>query len=73
MEEFNSWTKKYNFLSKEIRKNAIEQEKQELENLKKSPMTKYKYFEGSREERIQQLDEEKKLLEEMENLAKSKE
>jgi hypothetical protein len=73
MEEFNLWTKKYNFIAKEIRKNAIEQEKSELENLKKSPITKLKYFEGSREDRILQLTEEKKIIEEMEKLAKEKE
>lgn len=72
MKEFNSWSKKYNFIAKEIRKNAIEQEKQELENLKNVPIANYKYFEGTREDRILQLDEEKRLLEEMENLAKEK-
>lgn len=64
MNEFNTWTKKYNHISKEIRRNAIEQEKQELKGLEKSPLVKY--YEGSRIDRIQALEQEQKVIEEME-------
>lgn len=71
MNAFASWSKKYYQISKEIRKNTLEQEKNELEDLRKSPIVKY--FEGSREERIAALKEEKKLLDQMEALSTAKE
>lgn len=70
MDQFNVWTKKYNRLSKEIRKNAVEEEKKELEGLEKSPLVKH--YEGSRAERIQALEREQKQIEEMEKKRKTK-
>ncbi|XKL65507.1 hypothetical protein PGB90_008927 [Kerria lacca] len=69
-EEFESLRKKYYKISKEIRLNAIEEEKRELENYEKSPIQKY--YEGSKSERIKFLDDIKHQMKELEKIKKTK-
>lgn len=56
--------KKYNDLSRKMLKDALKQERNELNEAEKSP--KMKYYEGTRTERIEVLDTETKLMDEME-------
>lgn len=57
-------------MSKDIRMDAIEEEKQELEKNASSP--KVKYYEGSKSDRIKMLDDIKRQMEELESISKSK-
>ncbi len=69
-EEFKTLRKKYYQVSKEIRLEALDDERKELANNEKSPDPKY--YEGSRVERIKLLDEVKQQLENLEQMSKSK-
>ncbi|KAK7571076.1 hypothetical protein V9T40_014680 [Parthenolecanium corni] len=69
-EEFKSLRKKYYQVSKDIRMDAIEEEKKELGQSESSP--KVKYYEGSKNDRIKLLDEIKRQMEELESISKGK-
>lgn len=49
---------------------ALLEEKKELERMIKSPAPKY--YEGSREDRLQALEEEKELMEKLNDISKKK-
>lgn len=49
---------------------ALIEEKKELEKMIKSPVKKY--YEGSREDRLQALEEEKELIEKLSDISKNK-
>lgn len=70
MEEFKETLTKYNQISRELLQDALEEEKKELDSLKKSPKTPY--FHESRDERIKNLRKTVEIIKERKLAEKKK-
>ncbi len=68
-EEFQVLLRKYNNISKQQRMESLQQEEQELRG-NRSPTPKY--YEGTRTDRLQQVEAETEILREMDQMARQK-